>query len=66
MVARVRIHGRTRKQVYTHFLEVEKPALKPLSSERFSFFEVGTRTVHPDGYVEVGYACSTSRKMGHL
>jgi transposase len=55
-VARVRIHGRTRKQVYTHFLEVEKPALKSLPVERFSFFEVGTRIVHPDGYVEVDYA----------
>jgi transposase len=55
-VARVRIHGRTRKQVYTHFLEVEKPALKPLPAERFNFFEVGTRIVHPDGYVEVDYA----------
>jgi transposase len=55
-VARVRIHGRTRKQVYTHFLEVEKPALKALPAERFNFFEVGTRTVHPDGYVEVDYA----------
>jgi hypothetical protein len=55
-VARVRIHGRTRKQVYTHFLEVEKPALKPLPVERFSFFTVGTRSVHPDGYVEVDQA----------
>jgi len=55
-VARVRIHGRTRKQVYAHFLEVEKPALKPLPEERFSFFEVGTRSVHPDGYVEVDWA----------
>jgi len=55
-VARVRIHGRTRKQVYTHFLEVERPALKPVPLERFSFFEVGTRTVHPDGYVEVDRA----------
>jgi len=55
-VARVRIHGRTRKQVYTHFLEVEKPVLKPLPAERFSFFKVGTRTVHPDGYVEVDWA----------
>jgi hypothetical protein len=55
-VARVRIHGRTRKQVYTHFLEVEKPALKPLPAERFSFFEVGTRSVHPDGYAEVDWA----------
>jgi hypothetical protein len=55
-VARVRIHGRTRKQVYTHFLEVERPALRPLPAERFSFFEVGTRTVHLDGYVEVDRA----------
>jgi len=55
-VARVRIHGRTRKQVYTHFLEVEKPALNSLPAERFSLFEVGTRTVHPDGYVEVDRA----------
>jgi transposase len=55
-IARVRIHGRTRKQVYTHFLEVENPALKPLPAERFSFFKVSTRIVHPDGYVEVDYA----------
>ena len=55
-IARVRIHGTTRKQVYTHFLEVEKPALKPLPAERFSFFKVSTRIVHPDGYVEVDCA----------
>jgi transposase len=54
-IARVRIHGTTRKQVYTHFLE-EKPALKPVPSERFSLFEVGTRSVHLDGYVEVARA----------
>ena len=52
-VARLRIHGTTRKQVYTHFLEVEKPALKPLPEKLFSFFEVGTRIVHYDGYIEV-------------
>jgi transposase len=55
-VARVRIHGTTRKQVYAHFLEVEKPALNPLPPERFSLFEVGSRTVHLDGYVEVDRA----------
>jgi len=55
-VARVRIHGTTRKQVYAQFIEVEKPALTPLPEERFSLFEVGTRTVHPDGHVEVGRA----------
>jgi transposase len=55
-IARVRIHGTTRKQVYTHFLEVEKPALKAVPVERFSLFEVGTRSVHLDGYVEVDRA----------
>jgi transposase len=52
-IARLRIHGTTRKQVYTHFLEVEKPALKPLTADCFSLFEVGTRTVHPDGHVQI-------------
>ena len=52
-VARMRIHGTTRKQVYAHFLEVEKPALRPMPEERFQLFEVGTRTVHPDGHVQV-------------
>ena len=52
-IARLRIHGTTRKQVYTHFLEVEKPLLKPLPSERFALFEIGTRTVHPDGHIQV-------------
>jgi transposase len=55
-IARVRIHGTTRKQVYTHFLEVEKPALRPVSAERFNLFEVGSRVVHPDGHVEVARA----------
>jgi transposase len=55
-IARLRIHGTTRKQVYSHFLEVEKPALKPLPSERFALFEVCTRTVHPDGHIQVAGA----------
>jgi len=52
-IARLRIHGTTRKQVYTHFVEVEKPALKPLAADCFNLFEVGTRTVHPDGHVQI-------------
>jgi transposase len=52
-IARLRIHGTTRKQVYTHFLEVEKPQLKPLPDSRFALFEAGTRTVHPDGHIQV-------------
>jgi transposase len=55
-VAQLRIHGTTRRQVITHFLEVEKPALKPLPAERFSLFEVGGRVVHNDGHVEVAAA----------
>jgi transposase len=55
-IARLRIHGTTRKQVYAHFLEVEKPTLKPLSEKPFSLFEIGTRVVHLDGYIEVGRA----------
>jgi transposase len=52
-IARLRIHGTTRKQVYAHFLEVDKPQLKPLPAERFALFEVCTRTVHPDGHIQV-------------
>ena len=52
-IARLRIHGTTRKQVYTHFLETEKPLLKPLATDGFSLFETGTRTVHPDGHIQI-------------
>jgi transposase len=55
-VAQLRIHGTTRRQVITHFLEVEQSALKPLPAERFSLFEVGSRVVHNDGHVEVAAA----------
>ena len=30
-----------------------KPALRPLTGSRFEMFEVGTRTVHMDGFIEV-------------
>jgi transposase len=52
-VARLRIHGTTRKQVYTHFLAVEQPALQSLPQNLFSLFEVGTRAVHPDGHIQI-------------
>lgn len=55
-IARLRIHGTTRRQVYAHFLEIEKAALQPLAPEPFPFFHCGHRTVHPDGHVEVGGA----------
>jgi transposase len=52
-VASLRIHGTTRRQVITHFEEVEKQALQPLATASFAIFERGIRTVHPDGHVEV-------------
>jgi len=55
-IARLRIHGTTRKQVWAHFLETDKPALQPLPPTRFALFACGTRTVHADGHVEVNGA----------
>jgi len=52
-VARLRIHGTTRRQVFTHFEETDKKALRPLAAVTFALFERGTRSVHPDGHVEV-------------
>lgn len=52
-IARLRIHGTTRKQVWSHFLETDKLALQALPAERFSFFHCGSRGVHPDAHVEV-------------
>ena len=52
-IARLRIHGTTRRQVWTHFLETDQVALQPLAGEPFPFFESGMRTVHRDGHVEV-------------
>jgi transposase len=51
--ARLRIHGTTRKQIWTHFLDTDKPALQPPAAEPFPFFECGDRSVHPDSHVEV-------------
>ena len=55
-IARLRIHGTTRRQVWTHFVEVEQLALQPLASAAFPFFTAGERTVHTDGHVEVAGA----------
>jgi transposase len=55
-IARLRIHGTTRRQVWTHFVEVEKPALQALAGEAFALFSTGERTVHTDGHVEVAGA----------
>jgi transposase len=55
-VARLRIHGTTRRQVWTHFVEAERPALQPLPADVFPLFQTGERTVHTDGHVEVAGA----------
>jgi transposase len=52
-IARLHIHGTTRRQVWTHFVEVERSALRPLAADGFPIFRCGERTVHPDGHVEV-------------
>jgi transposase len=51
--ARTRVHGTTRKQVWAHFLETDRPALQPCPAEDFALFECGTRKVHVDAHVEV-------------
>jgi transposase len=55
-VARLRIHGTTRRQVWTHFVETEQRALQPLATEPFPLFSAGERSVHADGHVEVAGA----------
>ena len=55
-IARLRIHGTTRRQVWTHFVEVEQRALQPLAVDAFPYFASGERTVHTDGHVEVAAA----------
>jgi transposase len=52
-VARLRIHGTTRRQVWTHYEDTDKKTLQALAPASFPLFSCGTRTVHPDGHVEV-------------
>ena len=67
-IARLRIHGTTRRQVWTHFVEVERAALRPLAADPFPLFSCGERTVHPDGHVEVdgSYYPVPARLLGDL
>lgn len=51
-IARQRIHGTTKRQVWAQF-EKERRCLAPLPPDRFSFFRVGRRTVSEDGHIEV-------------
>ena len=55
-VADTRIHGTIREQVLKRFLNVERPALRPLPAMLFPSFEEAPRSVHRDGHVEFGKA----------
>jgi hypothetical protein len=55
-VADTRIHGTTKQQVLKVFEEVERPALLPLSRERFANFQEAKRKVNRDGHIEVAKA----------
>jgi transposase len=53
--ADTRIHGTTKRQVAAMFAE-ERPHLVSLPPTPFRYYAFGTRTVHPDGCVEVAKA----------
>src|SRR5204862_185930 len=53
--ADARIHGTTKRQVAAMFAE-ERPHLHALPPTPFRYYAFGTRTVHPDGCVEVAKA----------
>src|SRR5262249_57274489 len=53
--ADTRIHGTTKRQVAAMFA-AERPRLQPLPPTPFRYYAFGTRTVHPDGCVEVAKA----------
>ena len=55
-IARLRIHGTTRRQVWTHFVDTEQRVLQPLTALAFPLFKSGERTVHADGHIEVAGA----------
>jgi transposase len=55
-VADKRIHGTTKQQVGTLFLQVEKPQLLALPASLFPVFEEAQRMVHRDGHIELARA----------
>jgi transposase len=55
-VADTRIHGTTRHQVRTRFIDEERPALVPLPPMPFPCFQEAQRIVHRDAHVEVDKA----------
>lgn len=54
--ARTRIHGTTKKQVWTLFTQLEQTTLQALPESAFQFFKLGSRKVQADGHIEVARA----------
>lgn len=54
--ARTRIHGTTKKQVWTLFTQLEQKTLQPLPDKPFQYFKLGNRKVQADGHIEVARA----------
>jgi transposase len=54
--ARTRIHGTTKKQVWTLFSQLEQKTLQALPQSSFQFFKLGNRKVQADGHIEVARA----------
>lgn len=52
-VAGTRIHGTTKRQVNEAFAQ-EQAHLRSLPVDAFDMFRAEARTVHPDGYIQVG------------
>jgi transposase len=55
-VAGTRIHGTTRQRPLAVFEDVERPALSPLTAERFDTPSWATCKVHGDHHIQVGRA----------
>jgi len=51
--AQTRIHGSTKRQVWSMFNEIERPLLNPLTERCFEYFKIGTRKVDVSGLIEV-------------
>ncbi len=47
-----RLHGTTREKPYPTFIELERPALKPLPAEAFCIADWKEVKVHPDCYIQ--------------
>lgn len=64
--AQTRIHGSTKRQVWTMFREIERPVLRPLVQHAFEYFLPGKRKVDVDGFIEVSsrYYAAPSHLVG--